>query len=331
MIAFIVIGINYVLKMVIIKLITSIRYDTQSELLSRITNGVFIAQFLNTGFVLLLVNANCTEHPLLSRISSGQFRDYVPLWYSEVGAKLLQTMMINAAMPYITLGSTVAQRWVKRAQDSKDPFQTKETSMAKFKLRHSGADYIIHFKFANVLNVVYVTLMYGVGLPALFPVAAINLLNQYVAERIIVAYYMKLPPSMDNKLMQNCINMLKWGPLLMLLNGYWMLSNRQIFYNFTTPIDRSSEPMPSGHFIAQAFSFIQPSTPVFLMFLFDVGLIAMFIFNGFYSEVFGYDLLQKWGFSMSEKDIMVDENLPNFFAAVPKRYSDVIIKESVHA
>lgn len=34
MIAFIVIGFNLILKTIIIKLITSIRYDTQSELLA---------------------------------------------------------------------------------------------------------------------------------------------------------------------------------------------------------------------------------------------------------------------------------------------------------
>lgn len=62
MIAFVIIAFNLILKTIIIKLISSIRYDTQSEMLSQITNGVFIAQFLNTGFVLLLVNSNMTEH-----------------------------------------------------------------------------------------------------------------------------------------------------------------------------------------------------------------------------------------------------------------------------
>ena len=61
-IAFIIIAINIVLKTVIIKLITWIGEDTISERLSSITNGVFYAQYFNTGFLLLLVNANMTEH-----------------------------------------------------------------------------------------------------------------------------------------------------------------------------------------------------------------------------------------------------------------------------
>jgi hypothetical protein len=39
--------------------------------------------------------------------------------------------------------------------------------------------------------------MYGTGLPILFPIGIFALMNQYVCERIIVAYYMKLPPKLD--------------------------------------------------------------------------------------------------------------------------------------
>ena len=61
-ISFIIIAVNLILKTVIIKLITWIGEDTVSEQLSSITNGVFYAQFFNTGILLLLVNANMTEH-----------------------------------------------------------------------------------------------------------------------------------------------------------------------------------------------------------------------------------------------------------------------------
>ena len=62
-IAFIIIAINIVLKTVIIKGITWVGEDTCSEQLASITNGVFVAQFFNTGILLLLVNGNLTEHP----------------------------------------------------------------------------------------------------------------------------------------------------------------------------------------------------------------------------------------------------------------------------
>ena len=61
-VAFVIIAVNLILKALIIALIQWVREDTLSQQLASITNGVFIAQFFNTGFLLLLVNANITEH-----------------------------------------------------------------------------------------------------------------------------------------------------------------------------------------------------------------------------------------------------------------------------
>jgi hypothetical protein len=55
-------------------------------------------------------------------------------------------------------------------------------------------DYILHTKYATLLNTIFVTLMYGFGMPILFPIGALALINQYICERIIVAYFMRLPP-----------------------------------------------------------------------------------------------------------------------------------------
>lgn len=103
--------------------------------------------------------------------------------------------------------------------------------MAKYKLLYGGGDYLIHFKYSEFMNVYYITMMYGIGIPLLFPVAALYCFNAYVSERIIVAYYMRLPPSMDDSLTKMAVSMLKNGPLFLLCNGWWMLSNKQIYEN----------------------------------------------------------------------------------------------------
>lgn len=179
-ISILIVLINTILRSVVIKLIFSIRQDTQSERLASTTNGVFIAQFFNTGFVLTLVNANMTEHEpkWITRFIANKFYDYVPAWYTHVGFLIVKTMLINSIMPYITLVVAFAVPWVKRRLlDNKDIYNTKKTSMAQLKMLWSGADYVIHFKFANVLNIIYVSLMYGVGMPILFPIAAFNFFN----------------------------------------------------------------------------------------------------------------------------------------------------------
>jgi len=61
-ITFVIIAFNTILKIIIIKLITWVGEDTYSQRFASVTNGVFVAQFFNTGLLLLLVNANLTEH-----------------------------------------------------------------------------------------------------------------------------------------------------------------------------------------------------------------------------------------------------------------------------
>lgn len=87
-------------------------------------------------------------------------------------------MIINSIMPYITVATSIMIPKIKRWLDNKgNPFKSKKTSMAKYKMLHGGTDYIIHFKYSNVLNIVYITMTYGVGMPILFPVAVFNFLN----------------------------------------------------------------------------------------------------------------------------------------------------------
>jgi len=60
---------------------------------------------------------------------------------------------------------------------------------------------------------------------------------------MIVAWYMKQPPALDDKLSNNALSMLKFAPLVFLFNGYWMLSNVQIFQNKWHYIAENTEKM----------------------------------------------------------------------------------------
>jgi hypothetical protein len=100
-------------------------------------------------------------------------------------------MIISSMLPYIALATghyiPALKMWLDRSK-TKDMYKTKKTSMAMYKKLYSGAQYVIHFKQSNILVVVFVTLMYGVGMPLLFPVAAFNFMNQYIAERAAVSF-----------------------------------------------------------------------------------------------------------------------------------------------
>lgn len=115
---------------------------------------------------------------------------------------------------------------------SSDPYKTKTTTMSKYLDLYGGSDYIIDTKLASVLNLNFITMMYGVGMPILFPIAALNFFNQWVCERISVVYLMNLPPALDDKLNKSAMRMLRFSSVLLLFNGAWMLGNKQVFDNY---------------------------------------------------------------------------------------------------
>ena len=48
---------------------------------------------------------------------------------------------------------------------------------------YAGPDYIIHFKYSGILNVTYVTMFYGMGMPLLFPIAVLSYFIFWLVER----------------------------------------------------------------------------------------------------------------------------------------------------
>lgn len=85
---------------------------------------------------------------------------------------------------------------------------------------------MIHFKYSDALNITFLTMMYGLGIPVIYPIAAFTLFSQWVCENISLAYNVQLPAAMGNVLSNRVIEMIKFSPIFLLFNGYWMLSNQ---------------------------------------------------------------------------------------------------------
>lgn len=141
-------------------------------------------------------------------------------------------MLIQSILPYVAVVSAFMVPALLRLWDRKfsnDEYVTRKTSMAAYRDLYCGGEYVIHFKMAGILNVIYLCCMYGVGMPILFPIGAFTFINTYISERIVVSYFMRQPPALDDKLTKNLLESIRFAPLLMLVNGFWMLSNPQIF------------------------------------------------------------------------------------------------------
>ena len=255
-IAIIIVVVNLLLKMIIVSLSVWVGEETQCKQKSLIKDSIFYAQFFNTAFIILLVNANLGERSFVPGFIksnlNGPFYDYYPEWYNDVGLKILQTMVINAVVPLGNIVTPYVMLYAQVRYDSSntfDPYNTKSTSLAQYKKMYGQIDYLIHFRYSDALKTTYITMMYGLGIPLLFPLAALSFLITLIGEKIQCAYFVKLPPAMGDTLTSTTISALNFSPILLLFNGYWMISNKQIFENKWNYIQVDGDPMKSSHHV----------------------------------------------------------------------------------
>lgn len=105
----------------------------------------------------------------------------------------------------------------------------------------------MHSKYAMMLNVVFMTFMYGISVPLLFPLACAFFLISYCVETVSLAYFFRKPPMYDDFLHTKALEILKYAPLLMVIFGFWAVGNRQIFDNFVQGRENKNDPAITGH------------------------------------------------------------------------------------
>jgi hypothetical protein len=200
--SYIIIGLNYFLREACIKLIDWVGYKTETKKLIRTTLVTFYVLFLNTAFLMVLVNANMSEQ-IFSFGLNGPISDFNSEWFRTTGTFMVQTMIFNAYYPILEFFMYYMMRWFYRVMDSgikNDQMKTKTTSIQAYIDVRAGPEYLMHFKYSAILNSVFVTFMFGFGIPILFPICAATLFITYIIEQGSFYYSYKLPPMYDELL-----------------------------------------------------------------------------------------------------------------------------------
>ena len=101
-----------------------IHYDSKSQVTNQIMLFVFVASFINSGFLGLLANSDLYYTDGLGHLLpflQGQYSDINRDWYITIGPQMVQTMLIMAFFPIIEL-SIFGSMWkLKQWKDSGPP------------------------------------------------------------------------------------------------------------------------------------------------------------------------------------------------------------------
>lgn len=87
----------------------------------------------------------------------------------------------------------------------------------------------MHFKFASLITMIFVTFMYGMFIPIMFPITLFGIINFYLTEKIGLIWLYRRPPMFDETLIMRAFKMLKHPPFFMFMLGYWAIGNMQMF------------------------------------------------------------------------------------------------------
>jgi hypothetical protein len=129
--SYIIIGLNYFLREACIYLINWIGYRTETKRLYVTTMLTFYVLFLNTAFLLLMVNANMTEQPISFGLT-GPISDFNSDWFRITGNTLVSTMIFNAYYPPLEFFMYYGMRLAYRLMDAGcglEKYKTKTTSI----------------------------------------------------------------------------------------------------------------------------------------------------------------------------------------------------------
>ena len=102
-------------------------------------------------------------------------------------------MVSNMIYPVIEFVGYWLLRYLFRVIDQRkiwpnDPFRSRSKTIQGFEATYSGPRFAIHWKYAFILNVCWISFFFGPSLPVLFPIGFASLVCLYTVERLMVAY-----------------------------------------------------------------------------------------------------------------------------------------------
>lgn len=162
-------------------------------------------------------------------VFSGEYTDFGTQWFKDIGNTLIGAMIFNIYWPvcefFMWYSKRVLMRILDRGLCTCNTDKTKKTTLQQYIEIYSGPVFFIHYKYSAILNISFVTMMYGAGIPILFPIAVAALTVLYLMEKMMLYYSYRQPPMYDEKLNNNVLYLLGYAPLFFLAFGYWMFSS----------------------------------------------------------------------------------------------------------
>ena len=234
---------NVVLRKLMVVLTLYEKHGTLSYEQTSLAMKIFLVQFLNTGVSPVIANAKISELDTVSRkgnvelfLSSGQFPDFLPGWYQDVGKSLAYFLAIQVvSRPAAALFTRVVLPLVKRKLSRK--FSITQRQMNKMR---EGPDFELAIRYGELLNIIFIAVFYSTCMPLLLAFAALGFFLQFWTEKYELLRSSKKPAAYSADLALISMQVLPFAIVGHLGMGIWALSSVQdLPSNYPLPFARS--------------------------------------------------------------------------------------------
>jgi hypothetical protein len=243
------------------------------------TITVFILTFFNSSILIIIINANFKGSGIPLDVFDGLYSDFDAKWYAHIAPIFITFMFIQC----LTAPVGIIVKWcLKKAlifYDNgftwKDNKRTSKLYNVDYANLISGSELELSDPYTKLLCMIIICMMFGLGLPILFPLTLLYIVVIYVIYRVCIVYWFQKPPLMDDSLSNIFIYFVKYAVVFYVGFSYWMLTNRQMFENHAIPKVRVDEVQDYDHNI-----FFMPSTHIFILVVMFFVVIIYIIFYG---------------------------------------------------
>lgn len=224
---------NQLLRAVLRYVIKVEKHWTWSDEEAAFANLYFVSQLMNSVLVLVLVTAQVRSASIVINdasnsasggwfsniILSGDYPDFDKLWYTDVGLSVLILLIINAVFP---IGWSFATWVIARCKRSWIINCKPKATQEQYNAAWIGEKYELSERIGDTMINVWLALMFGSGMPIMYLVAWLGLLNQDYTDRHTLTKRCQTPNRYSTRLVYLLFDMLEWAALAHCAFGVWM-------------------------------------------------------------------------------------------------------------
>ncbi|CAG9311615.1 unnamed protein product [Blepharisma stoltei] len=226
-----IVFINTILRIMLTKLTKFERISTVSGMRMSMMSKVFIAMFINTALITLLVNANFQSLWFVQRLAfkeylfNGDYKDFSREWYEDVGATIIATLLVSIALPhFINLLIFYPIGVIKRHCCHK-----KYITQYQMNAAFTGPEFDISSRTSVILTVIFSCYLYSGGIPLLNIVCFVTLVVIYWTDKFLVLRHYRKPPVYSELMYKRVGYFLPFGIMLHCGFSLYMYGSQDIF------------------------------------------------------------------------------------------------------